>query len=96
MYFRMGTAPEYYENRRRNGTKQVRTRPAAVHRATSVTAAAERERGSDGARERAERYRRSGAIRAASSPTMPRRNVSTHTTKITPCATVTQAPNCDR
>jgi hypothetical protein len=33
---------------------------------------------------------------AASSPMMPRRNASTQTTKMTPCATVTQAPNWAR
>ena len=32
----------------------------------------------------------------ASSPTIPRRNVSTHATKIAPCTTVTQAPSCAR
>ena len=30
------------------------------------------------------------------SPTIPRRNASTHTTKIAPCVTVTQAPNWAR
>ncbi len=33
---------------------------------------------------------------APSSPMMPRRNASTQTMKITPCVTVTQAPNCAR
>jgi hypothetical protein len=32
----------------------------------------------------------------ASSPMMPRRNVSTHTTKITPCTMVTHAPSWER
>ncbi len=34
--------------------------------------------------------------RRATSPTIPRRNVSTQTTKIAPCTTVTQAPSWAR